>query len=112
MAKQMDRSWVYGKPFTLAYVKGVEEFMKHVSDRFPEDTEIRCPCRDCLNQRMLPQFEVENHIHVYGMSVTYTRWIHHGEPGDINVVEEQIMTLGYMWMWEMMSMMMIMECQR
>ena len=36
---------------------------------------------------MLPQFEVENHIHVYGMSVTYTRCIHRGEPGDINVVE-------------------------
>jgi hypothetical protein len=34
----MDRRWVYGKQFTPAYVKGVEEFMNFVSERYPEDT--------------------------------------------------------------------------
>jgi hypothetical protein len=76
--QQMDRSWVYGRPFTPAYLKGVEQFMKHVTERYQEDTEIRCPCRECLNQRMQPVSEVENHVLIYGMSVTYTRWIYHG----------------------------------
>jgi hypothetical protein len=36
---------------------------------------------------MQPVSEVENHVLIYGMSVTYTRWIYHGEPADIDVVE-------------------------
>jgi hypothetical protein len=81
----MDKRWVYGKQFTPAYVKGVEEFMNFVSERYPEDTHIRCPCVNCLNQRLRPQSEVETHIHIYGMSATYTRWIHHGESADTEV---------------------------
>lgn len=23
---------------------------------------------------------MEDHIHIYGMSSSYTRWVHHGEP--------------------------------
>jgi hypothetical protein len=37
----MDRSWIFGKQFTPAYLKGVEEFMKFVRERYPEGTEIR-----------------------------------------------------------------------
>ena len=85
----MDRSWVFGKRFSTAYVKGVEEFMKFVSERYPEDAHIRCPCLKCLNHVMRPQPEVEIHIHIHGMSATYTRWIHHGEPADV-VVDEGI----------------------
>ena len=25
---------------------------------------------------------MQNHLHLYGMSVTYTRWVHHGEAVD------------------------------
>jgi hypothetical protein len=88
----MDRRWVYGKQFTPTYVKGVEEFMNFVSERYPKDTHIRCPCVNCLNQRLRPQSEVETHIHIYGMSATYTRWIHHGESADTEVegIEEEV----------------------
>ena len=85
----MDRSWIFGKQFSTAYVKGVEEFMKFVSDRYPEDAPIRCPCVHCLNHVIRPQTEVETHVHIYGMSATYTRWTHHGEPADA-VVDEGI----------------------
>jgi hypothetical protein len=73
-------------------VKGVEEFMNFVSERYPKDTHIRCPCVNCLNQRLRPQSEVETHIHIYGMSATYTRWIHHGESADTEVegIEEEV----------------------
>ncbi|XP_066358199.1 uncharacterized protein [Miscanthus floridulus] len=83
----MDRSWIYGTQFTPAYVKGVEEFMKFFSERYPEDSHILCPCSKCLNQSLRPQDDVNDHIHIYGMSVAYTRWIHHGESADTVVVE-------------------------
>ncbi|XP_066396232.1 uncharacterized protein [Miscanthus floridulus] len=60
LSKQMDRSWIYGTQFTPAYVKGVEEFMKFVSERYPEYSHILS---------------------------AYTRWIHHGESTDTVVVE-------------------------
>ena len=75
LSKQMDRSWIYGTQFTPAYVKGVEEFMKFVSERYPEDSHILCPCSKCLNQSLWPQDDVNDHIHIYGMSAAYTRWI-------------------------------------
>jgi hypothetical protein len=37
----MDRSWIFGKQFTPAYLKGVEELKKFVRERYPEGTEIR-----------------------------------------------------------------------
>ncbi|XP_066354772.1 uncharacterized protein [Miscanthus floridulus] len=83
----MDRSWIYGTQFPPAYVKGVEEFMKFVSERYPEDSHILCPCSKCLNQSLRPQDDVNDHIHIYGMSAAYTRWIHHGESADTVVVE-------------------------
>ena len=87
LSKQMDRSWIFGAPFTPAYVKGVEEFMQFVSERYPKDSQILCPCSRCLNQKMQSQHDASDHIHIYGMSATYTRWIHHGESADTEVVE-------------------------
>jgi hypothetical protein len=83
----MDRRWIFGKQFTHAYLKGVEEFMKFVKERYPEGTKIRCPCRNCRNQRVLPHNDVQNHIHIFEISTTYTRWIHHGELVDSDEVE-------------------------
>ena len=30
---------------------------------------------------------MHNHLHLYGVSVTYTRWVHHGETVNVNVVD-------------------------
>ena len=30
---------------------------------------------------------MQNHLHLYGMSVTYTRWVHHGEAVNVNVID-------------------------
>ena len=30
---------------------------------------------------------MKNHLHLYGMSVTYTRWVHHGEVVNVNVID-------------------------
>jgi hypothetical protein len=83
----MDRTWVFGRQFTPAYIKGVEEFLAFVRQRYPEDERIRCPCINCRNHVLRHQSEVEFHCHVYGWAPTYTRWIHHGESSDANVIE-------------------------
>lgn len=83
----MDRSWIHGRKFTLAYTNGVKEFMEFVKERFPEHIPISCPCRHCLNQTERPQQEVNDHILIHGMSATYTRWTHHGESLDATIVE-------------------------
>jgi len=87
MLKQMDRSWIHGRRFTPAYMDGVEQFMEFVRGQFPADSEIHCPCRKCLNQTLRPQHEVNDHIHIFGMSLLYTRWVHHGESPDGQVAE-------------------------
>jgi hypothetical protein len=30
---------------------------------------------------------VHNHVYLHGWSATYTRWVHHGEPFDVEIVE-------------------------
>ena len=45
------------------------------------------PCCRCLNQIEKSQDEVEEDIHINGISRCYTRWIHHGE-GDNDVEQD------------------------
>lgn len=49
--------------------------------------DVRCPCSSCMNSVSRPQSTVQNHLHLYGMSVTYTRWVHHGEAVNVNVTD-------------------------
>lgn len=83
----MDRSWVLGRLFSREYISGVKNFMSFIQRKFSEDDEILCPCSRCLNQKSWHQGLVEKHLLVNGMESTYTRWIHHGENFDVDVVE-------------------------
>ena len=49
--------------------------------------DVLCPCSSCTNLVTRPQSTVQNHLHLYGMSVTYTRWVHHGEAVNVNVTD-------------------------
>jgi hypothetical protein len=86
----MDRRWIHAKLFSLEYVTGVKSFMGFIRERFLEGAEILCPCRRCLNQKNESQDEVQKHILLYGMSSTYTRWIHHGEHPQVHVLEDPV----------------------
>ena len=44
-------------------------------------------CSSCMNSDTRPQSTVQNHLHLYGMSVTYARWVHHGETMNVNVID-------------------------
>ena len=41
----------------------------------------------CMNSVTRPQSTMQNHLHLYGMSVTYTRWVLHGEAVNVNVTD-------------------------
>ena len=86
----MDRSWVHGRLFSPEHIDGVRQFMSFIQEKFSENVEILCPCGRCLNQEYLCQPLVEKHILMNGMDSTYTRWIHHGESIDVEVVEHPI----------------------
>ena len=40
-----------------------------------------------MNSVTRPQSTVQNHLHLYWMLVTYTRWVHHGEIVNVNVID-------------------------
>ena len=90
----MDRRWIYNeKPFSQPFLDGVDQFMQHVRARYSANEKIKCPCRKCLNHIEKSQDEVEEDIHINGMSRIYTRWIEHGE-GDDNDVDQDGGTLA------------------
>jgi hypothetical protein len=61
--------------------------MNFIQGKFSEDEQILCPCGRCLNQKYLCRALVNKHILLNGMDNSYTRWIHHGERLDVDVIE-------------------------
>jgi hypothetical protein len=41
----------------------------------------------CLNHSSWSQDEVHDHMHLFGMSTTYSRWVHHGERFYVEIVK-------------------------
>jgi hypothetical protein len=85
----MDRSWINSKRFSKEYVVGVKKFMTFVSQKFNDNEEILCPCRQCLNRVRKHQGQVQDDLYINGMASTYTRWIHHGEPLEVILYENE-----------------------
>ena len=83
----MDKTWVNGRQFRPAFVDRVKQFMGFVRQRYSKQTKILCQCHRCLNHILQLQPEVHSHIHLFGMSSTYTRRIHHGESLGTDVIE-------------------------
>jgi hypothetical protein len=61
--------------------------MNFIQGKFSDNEQILCPCGRCLNQKYLSQAVVNRHILLNGMDNSYTRWIHHGERFDVDVIE-------------------------
>ena len=81
----MDKGWINSRLFSKAHQDGVSEFMKFVSERFGDDEEIICPCRQCLNQVFGHRGLVQDLLYIHGMCSTDDKWIHHGEPSDAEI---------------------------
>ena len=83
----MDKNWINSRLFSKAHLDGVSEFMKFVSEKFPNDEDILCPCRRCLNRVHRNKGVVQDHLYIHGMTSTYDQWIHHGEALDGRIIE-------------------------
>jgi hypothetical protein len=86
----MDRRWVHGRLFSSEHIDGVRQFMSFVAEKFSDNVEILCPCSRCLNHKYHCQPVVKKHILMNGMDSSYTRWFHHGEDVNVDVVEHPI----------------------
>jgi hypothetical protein len=86
----MDGSWVHGRLFSPEHIDGVKEFMSFIQGKFCDNVEVLCPCSRCLNQKYLCQYGVKKHILINGMDSTYTRWIHHGETSNVDVIDDPV----------------------
>ena len=82
----MDKTWITSaRRFSAAYVEGVENFMNFIRAEYGgPKSDVLCTCSSCMNSVTRPQSTVQNHLHLYGMSVTYTRWVHHGEAVNVS----------------------------
>ena len=78
---------MHGKLFSPEYMNGVKQFMSFIQGKFSDNVEILCPCSRCFNQKYLAQALVKKHIRMNGMDNSYTRWIHHGEDLNVEVIE-------------------------
>ena len=86
----MDKSWMHEPKFSPKYVDGVHQFIQFVHDKMGQNCNIRCPCRNCCNVRILNQEQVEDHLHIKGIMKSYTQWIYHGEQSDFNINGEHV----------------------
>lgn len=76
----MNKSWISDRKFSPSYIKGVKAFVHFVREHCNVNDPIHCPCAECNNRKHGHLAQVEDHIYIYGMSRTYTKWIYHGEP--------------------------------
>src|SRR4051812_3491579 len=85
----MDMTWITSaRRFSASYVEGVENFKNFIRAEYGgPKSDVLCPCSSCMNSVTRPQSTVQNHLHLYGMSDTYTRWVHHGEAVNVNVID-------------------------
>ena len=81
---------MHSKLFSPEHIDGVKEFMSFIREKFSDKVEILCPCGGCLNQKYQCQAIVKKHILINGMDSSYTRWIHHGENSDEDVINDPI----------------------
>ena len=82
----MDRSWINTPRIIDAYEKEVEEFLhfgQHNAVSNDNGVTIRCPCVNCLNERILSISEIREHILCDGYLKNCTTWIWHGELLDL-----------------------------
>jgi hypothetical protein len=86
----MDRRWVHGRLFSSEHIDGVRQFMSFVAGKFSDNVEILCPFSRCLNHKYHYQPVVKKHILMNAMDSSYTRWFHHGEDVNVDVVEHPI----------------------
>ncbi|XP_042957863.1 uncharacterized protein LOC122293371 [Carya illinoinensis] len=76
----MDKSWMHitNRFRSTEYREGVNQFMT-LAEAHATTNNIRCPCRNCLNNFFHTLDLVQRHLFTIGIDENYTEWIFHGE---------------------------------
>ena len=94
---QIDRGWMYLETVTVAFVEGIDSFVKaanaYAGSNVPSSKGyIHCPCVDCKNEKAFRIRDIEQiryHLLSRGFMKNYKIWNMHDEEGD-NLPEETI----------------------
>lgn len=80
----MDRNWMrLPNRLCKEYIDGIKSFMDVAKKCVDKNNQVRCPCVKCMNVFFKPLDVVENHLYKPGMSVSYQRWVYHGEKHEL-----------------------------
>ncbi|KAJ0038333.1 hypothetical protein Pint_22481 [Pistacia integerrima] len=80
----MDRNWIrLPNRLCKEYIDGIKSFMDVAKKCVDKNNQVRCPCVKCKNVFFKPLDVVENHLYKPGISVSYQRWVYHGEKHEL-----------------------------
>ncbi|XP_074283226.1 uncharacterized protein LOC141607776 [Silene latifolia] len=74
-----DRSWMYIARRLPEFENGVIEFLNVLFSKAVHGSQIRCPCKRCMNRYWLRRHEVYDHLKAFGFVENYYVWTFHGE---------------------------------
>lgn len=78
--------------FSQGYIAGVNAFIEFSCQQNRDRDALLCPCERCMNISQKPINEVQTHLVLYGIQVSYKHWVFHGEQVDLDIdpVDEPI----------------------
>ncbi|CAI8610256.1 unnamed protein product [Vicia faba] len=105
----MDKSWIIKPQSSIAYQKGIQEFIDFAFKGAKENDVVICPCKRCGFRKLKSRSDMFDHLSWSPFPQGYTVWIHHGESfvrsstispsttpsmvEDTNIVEEPIQNM-------------------
>ncbi|CAI8590840.1 unnamed protein product [Vicia faba] len=105
----MDKSWIIKPQSSIAYQKGIREFIDFAFKGAKENDVVICPCKRCGFRKLKSRSDMFDHLSWSPFPQGYTMWIHHGESfvrsstispsttpsmvEDTNIVEEPIQNM-------------------
>ncbi|CAI8588911.1 unnamed protein product [Vicia faba] len=105
----MDKSWIIKPQSSIAYQKGIQEFIDFAFKGAKENDVVICPCKHCGFRKLKSMSDMFDHLSWSPFPQGYTMWIHHRESfvrsstispsitpsmvEDTNIVEEPIQNM-------------------
>ncbi|CAI8593444.1 unnamed protein product [Vicia faba] len=75
----MDKSWIIKPQSSIAYQKGIQEFIDFAFKGAKENDVVICPCKRCGFRKLKSRSDMFDHLSWSPFPQGYTMWIHHGE---------------------------------
>ncbi|CAI8606852.1 unnamed protein product [Vicia faba] len=75
----MDKSWIIKPQSSIAYQKGIQEFINFAFKGAKENDVVICPCKRCGFRKLKSRSDMFDHLSWSPFPQGYTMWIHHGE---------------------------------